>query len=442
MVKHITASQRRRAVGFASVSALIVLLICLSFTFMWQSSLKQRAELHTTEKYMLFESKVERLIHIPAALLQGFEAYLRSSPGLTEDQIYLYLEYLLADKYEYVRNMGILEDATILWNHPKTANIESTGTDLAQIEDQKDMVLKVKADKTPVFHGPVELVQGDIGFSIRRPLLHSDGTYWGQTSMVLKADKILQEIDAYAKNAGLSVAIFSNNSKAPFFGSVCPAKCLTYEFDIDPAFIDWKVRVCVPDYRKDNQPLFITFTIMAIVMSAATGIFVCKYLRNNYRILNMSARDYLTGLYNRHFLQEYQCATLTTARKEHHKAALIMVDLNDFKDVNDTYGHVVGDQVLVKIAQTLKGFAKDKGTAFRLGGDEFLIIFPNIPPGHDMAMTKRRLFEYFAKEFHIPNYNMNISFSLGHAVFPDDGHDLDALLKAADKRLYGEKMEK
>lgn len=253
---------------------------------------------------------------------------------------------------------------------------------------------------------------------------------------------MLEEIRSYAQSAGLDVAIFNQeNQDVPFFGSVSAAGNSTLVFDMDPSFINWRVFVNLPNDWYDNLLLLISLTFLSMGASVFTGVFVYKYLKNGYKIPNMSTHDFLTGLYNRHFLDGYQAITLSAAKREKREAAILMIDLNHFKEVNDTYGHGIGDKVLIETARVLQKFTRAGEAAFRLGGDEFLLMLPEINNENSLQAAKERLAKCFQEEFKIPGYPIKVMFSIGHAFFPEDGEDIDALLRAADRRLYLKKQK-
>lgn len=403
------------------------------------SSIRQREILELTERYMTFESRVERLIYSNVTLLQGFEAYIKSNPDLDEESAYRYLDDLLSENSEYIRNIGIIKDTTILWNYPKATNIAAIGVDLSKIEGQRESVLKVKAELLPIFQGPIDLVQGGTGFSVRIPIVRDDTGYWGQTSIILKTEKILDEIGSYAESAELEIAIFNQQNKStPFFGSGNSSENSMLVFDIDPSFINWKIYVS-PLSKPNANSLMIVLLIIAAWLSALGGFFAYKYLKSNNKIRDMSTRDFLTNLFNRHFLDEFQTIALSAAKRENQKAAILMIDLNHFKEINDTYGHSVGDMVLVETARILQSATRTNDAAFRLGGDEFLLMLPVIENTSSLESIKLRLKQLFEQEFEIPGYQIKVTLGVGYAIFPEDGGDFDALLRTADKRMYQEK---
>lgn len=156
----------------------------------------------------------------------------------------------------------------------------------------------------------------------------------------------------------------------------------------------------------------------------------------------MSIHDSLSGLFNRHFLNKYQATVFATAKRKEYKLGILLLDLDHFKKINDTYGHSIGDMVLVETARILKTSFRKNDVAFRLGGDEFLMVMHEIENVEDLLLTKEQLFKRFEQDFHIPRYSIKIMPSIGYAIFPEDGDDLDMLLHKADGRMYREKSER
>ena len=122
--------------------------------------------------------------------------------------------------------------------------------------------------------------------------------------------------------------------------------------------------------------------------------------------------------------------------------ALLFIDLDNFKAINDTRGHVFGDQVLVETALRLKQSIRDSDTAARIGGDEFLVLLENISNKSDVSAKVQILTEGLGEKFIIAGEDFEVSYSLGVAIYPDDGTTTDALLRLADKAMYDSKHKK
>jgi diguanylate cyclase (GGDEF)-like protein/PAS domain S-box-containing protein len=157
------------------------------------------------------------------------------------------------------------------------------------------------------------------------------------------------------------------------------------------------------------------------------------------RIESLAYYDPLTGLPNRTLLRDRLSQALSTARRQNHKVALLFLDLDGFKVVNDSLGHSVGDLLLQDIAGRLKSVAREQDTIARLGGDEFLIVLTNIKDIPGAAVAAERFMDAMTAEFVLQGHSLNMSCSLGISIFPEHGADSETLIKNADAAMYSAK---
>lgn len=157
------------------------------------------------------------------------------------------------------------------------------------------------------------------------------------------------------------------------------------------------------------------------------------------RLRHMAYHDALTGLPNRLLFQDRFNMALRRARRNREKIALLYLDLNEFKEVNDNYGHKAGDQLLRALVRRLVECLRESDTIARMGGDEFTMLLTDIhrPDAIDPVVEKVRA--AVAKPFEFDECKITISASIGTAVYPDDGNDLDKLLHHADAGMYAMK---
>ena len=154
------------------------------------------------------------------------------------------------------------------------------------------------------------------------------------------------------------------------------------------------------------------------------------------RVQYLAYYDALTGLPNRILLQDRLSKALASARRQRNKVALLFLDLDRFKNINDSLGHSVGDLLLQHVAQRLRTSAREQDTVARLGGDEFLIVLPNINDIQDAAAAAERLMDTMTAEFVLQGHSLGISCSLGISVSPEHGTDGETLIKNADSAMY------
>jgi diguanylate cyclase (GGDEF)-like protein/PAS domain S-box-containing protein len=158
------------------------------------------------------------------------------------------------------------------------------------------------------------------------------------------------------------------------------------------------------------------------------------------RIQFLAYSDALTGLPNRRLLQDRLTQALATARRQKGRVALLFLDLDSFKNINDSLGHSVGDLLLQELAERLKTWGRKQDTVARVGGDEFLIVLTELKDITDAAVAAERLLDGIIGEYSIRGHALNITCSLGISIFPEHGTDPETLMKNADAAMYSAKQ--
>ncbi|MBF0487413.1 MAG: diguanylate cyclase [Nitrospirae bacterium] len=154
------------------------------------------------------------------------------------------------------------------------------------------------------------------------------------------------------------------------------------------------------------------------------------------KIKELAHYDYLTGLPNRALFFDRLEQSLKQAKRNNKDVALLMIDLDGFKCINDRMGHDAGDEVLVAIAKRLKYQIRDSDTVARLGGDEFVVILTNLSEAGDAETLALKIVVSIGKPFHFKTPYCAIGASIGISFYPSDGYDAETLLKKADAAMY------
>jgi diguanylate cyclase (GGDEF)-like protein/PAS domain S-box-containing protein len=151
--------------------------------------------------------------------------------------------------------------------------------------------------------------------------------------------------------------------------------------------------------------------------------------------------DALTGLANRRLFQEHLSLALALAQRRNSIVAVLFLDLDHFKLVNDSLGHSVGDALLREVAQRLKATVREGDTVARVGGDEFTIVLQDLPRSDAAAVVARKVLRTVAAPMDVEGHRLYVTTSIGITLFPDDGDDAETLLKNADTAMYRAKSE-
>ncbi|ALO45613.1 GGDEF domain-containing protein [Pseudohongiella spirulinae] len=169
------------------------------------------------------------------------------------------------------------------------------------------------------------------------------------------------------------------------------------------------------------------------------GLSVACYYRSRLQVLQLAREDALTGLPNRRSIDELIGQSLTDHRRSEERFAVIMIDVNDFKQVNDSFGHSAGDFLLREVALRLQNAIRESDFAGRLGGDEFVVLARHIDNNNSLDLLIERIRSHLNGPLTMPSGIYHVEVSIGAALCPDDGVTADQLLGAADTRMYRDK---
>lgn len=157
------------------------------------------------------------------------------------------------------------------------------------------------------------------------------------------------------------------------------------------------------------------------------------------RLLYAAGHDALTGLANRALFQDRLQGIMARVRREHARFALLYIDLDNFKDVNDEHGHGVGDQLLQEVARRLRGCIRESDTIARFGGDEFVVLLDSIVLSNHASNVARKIDAALTVPFDLNGQQLQIRPSIGVAVYPEHGDNETDLLRYADEAMYASK---
>jgi diguanylate cyclase (GGDEF)-like protein/PAS domain S-box-containing protein len=194
--------------------------------------------------------------------------------------------------------------------------------------------------------------------------------------------------------------------------------------------------------KKDGTALPCLVSLVRVLDAAGAPFHYIGFIRDlsetqaaQQRIEQLAYTDALTGLPNRVRLTERLEFAINLAQRDRNTFAVLFIDLDRFKQINDSLGHVFGDRVLIEVAQRLIECLRQVDTIARLGGDEFVILLHEVD-GMGAEQTARRLLETMAQPFVIDDMKFSLTFSIGIALYPEDGETLDDLIKNADSAMY------
>ena len=200
------------------------------------------------------------------------------------------------------------------------------------------------------------------------------------------------------------------------------------------------------NYRKDGETIWCEWYHSALLDDHGAIVSILSFVQDvssrvqaEERLQYLATRDALTGLPNRLLLHERLVQAIAQARRTGRRVGVLFIDLDRFKNVNDTLGHRIGDELLKAVTQALSGALRETDLLARLGGDEFMVIVEDFEESQVLGRIAQKLCDAVAHPIKVEDHDIYVTSSIGIAVYPDDSDDPDELLKHADVAMYRSK---
>ena len=349
---------------------------------------------------------------------------------------------IMSDSVESVQlaPAGIVTDI-----YPADGN-EAGKIDLIHDKERGEISIYARDHHTIVTQGPFELKQGGYGIAVRNPIYLKDENgqeyFWGFTIVILRVPDIFSDSTSALSKFGYEYSLsktdnpWSDNYKVVYQSDRQLTDPVSYDFTIGTE--NWKFEI-MPENGWGNNTLI---AVISVIFIAITLLFVTltrmwlvsKENKNKFQIL--AHTDSLTGIYNRYGFDELAEKMINKNPKA--KFVAVLLDIDDFKFINDIYGHVYGDKALRSLADSMKAFFPSDALLGRNGGDEFCILLKNY--SYEDVKEKLQQFTMAPKTFSYKGKEYPFYISLGYSEYPTFASNRSQLMRCADAALYEIKL--
>ncbi|SEG55031.1 bifunctional diguanylate cyclase/phosphodiesterase [Vibrio hangzhouensis] len=378
------------------------------------------------------------------------------------DNFETYAHQLLTDT-TFIGNIQLAPDGIVQHVYPLKGHEAALGHDLLNDPERRLDALHAINTQELTLTGPIQLKQGGRALIGRLPIFienhQGTPTFWGFASALIYFDTLLNSVGLAEKNESshwysLAVVNTKTGQHLPVANNNTFKSLDTQAKATSPVLLPnqhWLLTIGVPTATWEVVATRLGY-FMVMLIGVATGFLTWKYLhlpnqlqqavkKKTRQLETLSFTDSVTGIANRRFFIK----TLISAQineKAYHPNVLLFVDLNEFKVINDRYGHLFGDKVLRKVAQRIETCTQGPDISARLGGDEFGLLLCD---WGDIQNLQRRLTELMTsltQPIEISGNRLTLSASIGAALIPEHGLHATELLKAADIAMYHAKQIK
>jgi len=337
------------------------------------------------------------------------------------------------------------------------------GLDLGSHQIFRQALQASSAKDIPVASPPFTMIEGQRGFLLHRGVDVSATEGKDKRNkyalLVIKAQtllplRLLDQGDLsvevynqqYHNNSG-SGELFQKQSDRHSSIEEWLFPCLSYIREVDnpgqPFVLSLKRQLGFDDL---NLLLLLSVLVIAGISYRMVLIFSnlhhhneMQRLRYENRLYHLANNDSLTGLVNRNFLLDRMRQVLARAKRKQGRFAVVFMDMDNFKEVNDSFGHAAGDHLLKHIAERFKACMREEDTVCRYHGDEFVILLEEVASQEEIEHIKEKLHKCLSKPFFIEGNEVYAGVSIGVSQYPEDGETIEGLLHVADQYMYREK---
>ena len=344
-----------------------------------------------------------------------------------------------------IQSIQIAPNGVVNEIYPEDMN-ESGKIDLINDSDRGEISRYARDNDTVIMQGPFELKQGGYGIAVRNPVYLEDEngkkSFWGFTIVILKVPEIFSNSVEALSNFGYKYSLQKcaspwDNMYEWVYGSKKELNNpVIYDFDV---YGDkWRLEILPKSGFYNNKYLIFMFIGGVIIVLLLTGLTAALIFINENRknFKRLAVTDALTGIYNRLGFDDQVEQYMRQNPQKH--CVVAMLDIDDFKLVNDMYGHAAGDGVLKKLAESMKQYFSKDAILGRNGSDEFSIFMPDCTAVEVTPFLKK--FTEETRKFYCKGEERAFTISLGFAEYPVFADDRSQLIRCADKALYDVKM--
>lgn len=417
---------------------------------------QERARQIEMQRYQLLQTLTNYASELEAAVNSGVVALdsIRSELILHPSSNLQLLDQrvgLLLQNYPLFRHIAIAPDLVIRYVYPLAGNESILGVDYRNIPQQLAAIDKTLRLGKPVVAGPVNLLQGGRALIVRVPVVLPAQQNWGVIAAIMPLESLLERVRLLSLQPdyylGLSGLDGDELSEQLFWGDVEVTQQARVTVDIKLPVGRWHLQAAprAPAPWLFGSLQWLALLAAAVIIMLSTAIFLLLRLARErelamHTIAFQATYDPLTNLPNRVVFTEQLARLIKQAQHQQSCLSLLCIDLDEFKQVNESLGHLVGDKLLRAVAERLQSLVGEHDLLARLGGDEFVIVSMLGKAPEQTELMAEKLVQQLAQPVQVGEKSLAVSASIGIAMYPHDGMNQGDLLKHADRAMYAAKQ--
>ncbi|MCC5890221.1 MAG: sensor domain-containing diguanylate cyclase [Alkalibacterium sp.] len=371
-----------------------------------------------------------------------FEMVIRQNPDISDYELREYAR-LIVGRNPVVDNVTIAQDGIITFVYPSLGNEKVMGLSILDDEEKETTYIYSSRDSHLTFaEGPVDAVQGELKIFNRKPVFSrsvSTESFWGFATVTLDFEELLQSTFSVHQHQdyryGINVTSESGDRLTWGDNSVFDEEAVMQSITLPES--SWVIGLMPTEGWRTRDGLFqrelIVFYTLISIIFCLVFFFSLQYVIKR----ELSRKDPLTGVFNKHTFENIASRLI---RYSSQKNGIFLIDFNDFKQINDEYGHLAGDRVLKICSQRMREVVKKSDRVGRIGGDEFMIVTMDVENEENLEKIAERITTYIQRPVRYNDQIIRPTVSVGY-ILTSNLDVFDHLYDSVDKKMYENKGE-
>ncbi len=376
------------------------------------------------------------------------KALVAMNQDLTQDDFARAMEVQFRGEHD-LRNIGLARDMVLQFMYPIEGNEAAVGFDYRTLPDQLEAVELALSLNEIVLAGPLTLVQGGEGLIARIPIeirdpLTGQDQFWGFASVVMNSDSLFAGAGLQEDHGALKIAIRGRDALGAK-GEVFWGDPVVFENNpltqlVELPYGNWQI-AAIPTagwgfYSALTSPLMLSYLVAAFAIQQD----ITERKKDQELLRRLATIDELSQLYNRRYFMELTRDAFVEAINKKEEFAVLLIDIDRFKAVNDNYGHAAGDTVIRELGLLIKKWFHQTGIFGRLGGEEFGVHLPKCSIKEAVELADSFLEELAQMKIVYDKENIKVTVSIGVSGYASGVENYGLILRQADEALYKSKL--
>lgn len=426
------------------IASIVVIILLSNFNFLQNKQLMANDSIHRLlmlQKLDSISDGIQSDFNTSLQYADFFDVIISKDSQMTEATIDDYARLIL-EQNKNIESVQLAPDGIVSIIYPLEGNEAALGHDLLDDPARKDFVQKAITTKKAVTQGPVKAKQGGyLVFNRKAIFINENGEdkFWGLSIISIDFNQLIDKYKQTLKSDGYLLALKAEQTDGQdnfLWGDseIFEKGAITKKIVLPDN--EWEIAI-YPEAgwiqkNDDFQSIYILYYLITLLVF----VLIYRYVNIYQEKLEAAKRDFLTGTFNK---SAFEAFTYKQFLKKGYRHGIILMDLNDFKQINDQFGHPFGDTVLIEVANRIQKIMRNTDRVSRFGGDEYIIFINRIKDEETVKQVMSRIVQTISKPMMIDDLQLNISISAGYAIYPDEGKTFEELYSIADQNMYKNK---